>query len=130
MKTIKKTIQGVVIAVSVLVASQSAFAGASDTLSRLCSNAAPGQLVEDMKIRGYTESWTAGDPRAYIHNKDGGVYQIQYRGTDSTHPEQQHQVVRIQQLAKLAYLTGQTINMCVDQSASPHEVWIMEVSRS
>lgn len=54
MKVIKKAVQGIVIAVSVLVASQSAFAGASDTLRGLCSNAKGGHIIEDTKITGYT----------------------------------------------------------------------------
>ncbi|GFR27328.1 hypothetical protein TNCT_386701 [Trichonephila clavata] len=90
MKAIKKPIQGIVIAISVLVGAQSAFAGASHTLRGLCNNAAGGAIVEDMKITGYTESWTRDDPKAYIKNKDGGVYQIQY-GTTTNAP-QQHQV--------------------------------------
>lgn len=57
MKAIKKKpIQGIVIAISVLVGAQSAFAGASHTLRGLCNNAAGDTIVEDMKITGYTES--------------------------------------------------------------------------
>lgn len=62
----KKTVQGIAIAISALVISQSAFAKASDSLKRLCSNATGGEIVNKVRLSRYIESWTGQNPESYI----------------------------------------------------------------
>ncbi|UPA54996.1 ankyrin repeat domain-containing protein [Wolbachia pipientis] len=62
----KKTVQGIAIAISILVTSQSAFAKASDSLKRLCSNAPGGKIVNEVRLSSYIESWTLQNPESYV----------------------------------------------------------------
>lgn len=90
-----------------------------------------GANIDSKDNNGWTPLHWAADSGAlsvveYLSGHNEYEHKIPYRVADGT--AQQHQVVRVQQLAKLAYLTGQKVSMCIDTYHSPSEIWIMEVS--
>lgn len=136
----KKTIQVIIAAVSILVSSQSVLAGASYTLRQECNeHAAESWIVEGAKISSYIESWTLQDPRSSIKCDDGYDYQIssgieeQYYNDVPTDrkkdKKQKHQAAMIQDLAQVAYFSGQRVNMCVTNFPYNNTVWLIEISQ-
>lgn len=128
----KKTIQVIIAAVSILVSSQSVLAGASYTLRQDCNeHDTNGRIVEGVKISSYIESWTLQDPQSSIKCDDGQEYQISSGISEpnySTSKEQKHQAAMIQDLAQVAYFSGQKVNMCVTSFPRENTVWLMEIS--
>ncbi|UPA54994.1 hypothetical protein MWH06_07135 [Wolbachia pipientis] len=128
----KKTIQVIIAAVSILVSSQSVLAGASSTLHQDCNDHdTRGRIIEGVKITNYIESWTLQDPRSFIKCDDGQEYQISSGINESgykTDEKQKHQAAMIQDLAQVAYFSGQKVNMCVTNFPHNNTVWLMEIS--
>lgn len=128
----KKTIQVIIAAVSILVSSQSVLAGASDTLRQDCNeHDTHGRIIEGVKISSYIESWTLQDPRSSIKCDYGQEYQISSGINESSYTDatkqQKHQAAMIQGLVQVAYFSGQRVNMCVTDFPRNNTVWLMEI---